>query len=114
MVTTYSRSSDFLAYGTWNDALVDGVKEREKWLITIIGVTQYSAAPRISAWGGVCSSFLATEARGYDVDAEKYEGSGAQVGRKQHHLFEPRGILETATTMILFREYLRTAQKTWM
>ena len=74
-----------------DDALVDRVKEREKWLITIIDVIQHFAPPRISAWGGVCSLFRVTEARGYDVDAEKYEGSGAQVGRK-HPLFEPRGI----------------------
>ena len=59
--------------------------------MTIIGVTHNVAPPRISAWGGACSLFRVTEARGYDVDAEKYEGSGAQVGRKLR-LFEPREI----------------------
>ena len=64
----------------------------DKCLIPIIGVTQHFAPPRISAWGGVCSLFRVTRAREYDVDAEKYEGSGVRVGRK-HPLFEPRGVL---------------------
>ena len=74
-----------------DNALVVGVKEREMWPIPIIGVTQHFASPRISGWGGVCSVFRVTEARGYDADAEKYEGSGAKVGR-EHCLFEAREI----------------------
>ena len=51
-----------------------------------------------------------TEAQGYDVDAEKYEGSGAQVGRT-HPLFlnleEFRKL-----RLLLFYSRNRTAEKT--
>ena len=65
------------------------------WPIPVIGVTQHFAPPRITAWGGVCSWVCVDGGtgirRGHDMGAEKYEGSGAQVGRK-HALFEARGI----------------------